>query len=185
MTLDRRQESDSRILIVGLDGGTFDVIVPLIEQGRLPNLSRLMERGYHGLLRSSVPPITPTAWTTVMTGVNPGKHGVFDFQRPIPGSYEFVPVSATENSYKSLWRLLSEDGKRVVALDVPFTYPSRLRRGVEIINWGSHDLMGSYEGTPSQLGRQILGRFGKHPMGYEIPVNKAAKASVPNTNHCR
>ena len=131
------QQTRSRVLIVGLDGGTFDVILPLVKAGRMPNVGRLIEQGMHGILRSTIPPITPTAWTSFMTGVNPGKHGIFDFQRAVANSYEFRPVPAGQHEYKSLWRLVSEHGRAVVSLDVPFTYPAEPVNGCLISGYGT------------------------------------------------
>ena len=68
-----------RTLILGLDGATFDVIDPLVEAGDLPNLAALIERGARGTLRSTTHPLTPLAWTTMATGVNAGRHGIWDF----------------------------------------------------------------------------------------------------------
>src|SRR5687767_14919828 len=57
-----------KVLIIGLDGATFDVLTPLVEAGRMPNLKHLIETGVSGILDSTKPPITPAAWTTFMTG---------------------------------------------------------------------------------------------------------------------
>ncbi len=76
----------SRVLIIGIDGATFDLIQPWAEAGDLPNLARLMAEGVHGLLESTLPPVTSPAWPTFATGKNPGKHSVFDFIRPMAAS---------------------------------------------------------------------------------------------------
>ena len=68
-----------KTLILGLDGGTFKVIDPLIQQSKLPTLSYLIKKGCYGILKSTIHPITAPAWTSFMTGVNPGKHGIYDF----------------------------------------------------------------------------------------------------------
>ena len=70
-----------KVLILGLDGATFDVMGPLMDAGRMPNLKRLVDGGTSGIMHSTVPPITPAAWTTFMTGINPGIHGIIDFER--------------------------------------------------------------------------------------------------------
>ena len=75
----------SRVLAIGIDGGTFDLIYPWAEAGDLPNLARLMTEGVHGLLESTLPPVTSPAWPTFATGKNSGKHGVYDFIRPMGG----------------------------------------------------------------------------------------------------
>ncbi|MDP6458218.1 MAG: alkaline phosphatase family protein, partial [Candidatus Bathyarchaeota archaeon] len=67
-----------KVLVLGLDGGTFDIIRPLTEDGRLPNLARLMEEGTWGNLDSTLPPVTIPAWVSMMTGMNPGRLGFFD-----------------------------------------------------------------------------------------------------------
>ena len=67
-----------RVFVIGLDGATFDLLDPWIEDGRLPNLKKLMEKSAYGRLESTIPPISPPAWTSFMTGVNPGKHGIYD-----------------------------------------------------------------------------------------------------------
>jgi predicted AlkP superfamily phosphohydrolase/phosphomutase len=70
-----------RVLIVGLDGATFDVLDPMMEAGRMPRLAEFISGGVAGILRSTTPPITPAAWTTFMTGKGPGVHGIIDFER--------------------------------------------------------------------------------------------------------
>ena len=67
------------MLVIGLDGATFDVIRPLVHNGKLPTIERLMKNGVYGDLISTIPPVTSPAWPSFMTGKNPGKHGVFDF----------------------------------------------------------------------------------------------------------
>ena len=82
-----------KLLIIGFDGATFDLIRPWAKMGHLPNLSRIMEGGVHGNLMSTLPPVTSPAWPTFMTGCNPGKHGVFDFIQP--HGENFTLVNAT------------------------------------------------------------------------------------------
>ena len=74
-----------RVILLGLDGGTFYLLRPWIEDGLMPNLGALMKRGTWGDLASTIPATTPPAWSTCVTGKNPGKHGVFDFIRPLGG----------------------------------------------------------------------------------------------------
>src|SRR5215211_2491568 len=70
------------ILIVGLDGAPFDLMLPWIDDGQLPNLGRLLTDGARSRLESTIPPITPCAWSSFITGKNPGKHRLFDFIEP-------------------------------------------------------------------------------------------------------
>jgi predicted AlkP superfamily phosphohydrolase/phosphomutase len=111
----------SRVLVVGIDGGTFDLIRPWVEAGDLPSLARLMAEGLHTHLESTLPPVTSPAWPTFATGVNPGKHGVFDFIRPIGGQFELV--NATSIRSPTLWQILSQANRKVGVMNVPVTYP--------------------------------------------------------------
>jgi len=68
-----------KLLIIGWDGATFDVIDPLLARGELPHLAGLIARGVRGRLRSTVPPSSAVAWPTFATGRDPAGHGVFGF----------------------------------------------------------------------------------------------------------
>lgn len=110
-----------KLLIIGFDGATFDLIKPWAQAGYLPNLSQIMEDGVYGDLRSTLPPVTSPAWPTFMTGCNPGKHGVFDFIQPHGDN--FTLVNATRIRQPTLWQRLSEAGYKVGVMNVPVTYP--------------------------------------------------------------
>jgi predicted AlkP superfamily phosphohydrolase/phosphomutase len=119
-----------RILVIGIDGATFDLIKPWAEAGDLPNLARMMAEGIHGPLESTIPPVTAPAWSTFATGVNLGKHSVFDFIRPMGGRYDLV--NATSIRAPTLWKILSEAGCQVGTMNVPVTYPPQPVNGFEI-----------------------------------------------------
>ncbi len=109
------------LLIIGFDGATFDLIKPWAREGHLPHLAKLMRDGVTADLGSTLPPVTSPAWPTFMTGVNPGKHGVFDFIQP--HGENFTLVNSTQIRQPTLWRRLSDAGYRVGVLNVPVTYP--------------------------------------------------------------
>lgn len=111
------------LLILGLDGATLDLVEPWIAEGRLPHLARLQRAGAWGRLASTVPAATFPSWTTFMTGVNPGRHGVLDFTRREGGEYRVRFVNATYRKAPTIWRLLSDAGRRVSVLGLPGTYP--------------------------------------------------------------
>jgi predicted AlkP superfamily phosphohydrolase/phosphomutase len=121
-----------RVMILGLDGATFDLIHPWAAQGRLPRLQALMTQGVAGELRSTTPPMSPPAWSSFMTGVNPGKHGIFDFTERKPGAYEIQFVSSQDRKAETVWKTLSRAGKRVCVIGVPTTYPVEAVNGVMI-----------------------------------------------------
>ncbi len=116
-----------KVLIIGLDGGTFDLVRRWSDEGALPNLKALMERGVSCDLNSTYPPVTSPAWPSFMTGMNPGKHGVFDFIRPRGTGYDMV--NATSIQQPTLWQRLAAQGLRVGVVNVPVTYPPRPLEG--------------------------------------------------------
>jgi predicted AlkP superfamily phosphohydrolase/phosphomutase len=114
-----------KVFVLGLDGATWDVLGPLVRENELPNLARLMERGASGTLRSVFPPLSPVAWTGVMTGKNSGKHGVFEFLE-----HAHDPLHGRVNSSRSIkselvWEVAGRYGKKTVAGGVPMSYPPR------------------------------------------------------------
>jgi predicted AlkP superfamily phosphohydrolase/phosphomutase len=122
----------ARVLVIGIDGGTFDIIKPLVREGKLPNFKALMEGGSFGPLRTTIPPMTFPAWNAFMTGVNPGKHGVYDFTERIPGAYKIQFINGRSRKATTIWRMASEAGKRVGVMAVPVTYPPEKLNGFMI-----------------------------------------------------
>ena len=112
-----------KIIVIGLDGATFDLIKPWAEAGYLPTLNRILQSGAHGVMRSTIPPMTAPAWTTFATGSNPGQHRLYDWIAREPDSYKFTPVTALDGKAPMIYTLLSEYGRSVVALNIPMTYP--------------------------------------------------------------
>ncbi|MBM4285369.1 MAG: hypothetical protein FJ128_08975 [Deltaproteobacteria bacterium] len=125
------------IIIIGLDGATFSLIKPYVRAGKLPHIGRLMEIGTYGNLRSTIHPITQIAWTTFMTGKNAGKHGIFDFYARKPNSYDFQYTAGSGCGSVTLWKILSDHGKRVGCLNVPMTYPVEEVNGFMIAGLGA------------------------------------------------
>jgi len=109
--------------VLALDGATFSVIEPMVADGRLPNLGRWLAEGASGPLRSTLPPVTFPAWSSFMTGLTPGEHGVFDFTQKLEGEYRIRFVNATDRVGRSLWGRVSDAGGRVLVLGMPATHP--------------------------------------------------------------
>jgi predicted AlkP superfamily phosphohydrolase/phosphomutase len=115
-----------RVLIIGLDGATFRLLEPWAREGDLPHLAGFMARGAYGELRSTFPALTPPAWSSFMTGKNPGKHGVYSFRETAAARYESGPlVSANLLQARTLWEIVGEAGLPVGAINVPPSYPVR------------------------------------------------------------
>ncbi len=115
-----------RVLVIGLDGATFRTLAPWAAAGEMPELARLMAAGCHGELRSTFPPLTPPAWSSFMTGKNPGKHGVFSFRRLATTAYRSGDlITANQLRARTLWELAGDAGFAVGAINVPPSYPVR------------------------------------------------------------
>ncbi|MCC6488446.1 MAG: alkaline phosphatase family protein [Candidatus Hydrogenedentes bacterium] len=112
-----------RFLLIGLDGLEPSLAERWMDEGRLPTLTRLRESGSYMPCASVQPPVTYPAWCTCVTGVNPGRHGIFDFTEMVPGAYAIRFVNSTDRRVPALWDILSAAGKRVGVLGVPGTYP--------------------------------------------------------------
>jgi predicted AlkP superfamily phosphohydrolase/phosphomutase len=114
-----------RVLVIGLDGGTWTILQPYMEAGLLPSLAALCQRSFRATLRTVLPPITPTAWTSMATGVNPGKHRIFGFgtYRDAKSGYIGQPVHRRDVAVPTLWRILSDRGLTSRIVNVPMTYP--------------------------------------------------------------
>ncbi|MFW6116315.1 MAG: alkaline phosphatase family protein, partial [bacterium] len=124
-----------RILVIGLDGATLDLIYPWAAEGHLPNLARLIRNGASGPLRSTFPPVSPAAWTSFMTGKSPGRHGVFDFTVRDFRSYDMRV--AARSSEPTIWRMLSTQGRQVCVVNVPQTYPPEEVNGYMVTGLGT------------------------------------------------
>ena len=116
-----------KIIVLGLDGASPDLIFPWIEEGKLPAFKLLMERSVYGSLRSTIPPVTGAAWPSFMTGKNPGKHGTFDFVTYNPLAYdgwkEQAIVTSDLFAGTTFFDLLSHLEYKVGVITVPVTYP--------------------------------------------------------------
>ena len=171
-----------RVLVIGMDGATPQLLFPWAEEGKLPNLAKLIKEGVSGKLRSTIPPITAAAWVSFMTGKSPGKHGVVDFVQRKFGSYErtrgldkweieeksgidLSVVSAAAISSKKIWDILSENGKRVGVMHVPITYPPKKVNGFMITGLGTPSLESDFT-YPRELREKILSE------GYKIHITE-------------
>lgn len=126
----------ARFLLIGLDGAEPSLAGPWMDAGRLPHLAALRARGAFLPLASTRPPVTFPAWTTCVTGVNPGRHGVFDFTEITDqGALRFV--NQTHRRAPALWNILDAAGKRSCILGVPGTYPPEPINGVMLSGFDS------------------------------------------------
>lgn len=151
-----------KVMVIALDGATFDLIEPWAAAGHLPNLKELLEQGAWARLESTQPPITGAAWTSFQTGVQPGRHGIFDWLARKDGGYQLAPISSCSIKREVLWEYLSRHDKRVGVMGVPVSYPARPVNGFLLT-----DLL-TPEGTnyafPPELKDEIERKVGPYPV---------------------
>jgi predicted AlkP superfamily phosphohydrolase/phosphomutase len=153
------------LLVIGLDGATLDLVRPWVTEGRLPHLARLMEGGAWGRLRSTIPSATFPAWTSLVTGVNPGRHGVLDFTQRVPGTYRVRFLNGSARRTPALWNRVAAAGGRVVVVTVPATYPPEPLPGVMVSGFDS-PLATAIDGSfvhPRALWPEIRALVGRLP----------------------
>lgn len=127
----------TKTLLVGWDAACWEYLRPLLDANRLPTLQKLLQQGVSGTLHSTMPPWTPTAWSTIVTGKNPGKHGIFDMLRKKPQGYDFVPTNASFRLGQPFWKYLNQHGVRTGMVNVPFTYPPAPVEGFMVCGFGT------------------------------------------------
>ena len=114
----------AKVVLIGLDGATFAVLDHLTHSGVMPFLRDWSSGGVRAVLRSTSHPLTPIAWTTLMTGRDPGNHGVFDFVRatrdPQPG---YALGTSADVRVETVWAMASRHGRRVTCLNFPCMFP--------------------------------------------------------------
>ncbi|MHC4294858.1 MAG: alkaline phosphatase family protein [Planctomycetota bacterium] len=120
---------NGKVMVIGLDAATLDLVRPFAAEGLLPNLKRFLESGATGPLRSTLPVHSSAAWSTFATGTNPGKHGIADFLQFTPDSYKPTFVNATQRDGETFWEIAGKQGVRGGVINVPVTYPPREYNG--------------------------------------------------------
>src|SRR4030042_2502517 len=153
--MDRPDKRKTKVFIMGLDGGTWDVLKPLMEEGKMPHLSGLAERGMSGVLKSTITPETASAWTTFQTGVNSGKHGIFDFFQYLPGDYNPLVISSQMIPLETIWQILSRQGKKVIVVNVPITYPAYEVNGLMVTCMLTPSVKSNFT-YPPELAEEVL-----------------------------
>src|SRR3954462_1093616 len=143
-----------RLVILGLDGATWTVLDPMRRRGLMPNLDALLAKSAHGILRSTIPPVTSAAWTTMMTGCGPARHGIFDHRYYDANADQMKVNNSTRVRVPTVWPLLSQAGRSVISLNVPATYPPLDVRGVVVSGMDAPHLEAALSGAPG-LARRL------------------------------
>lgn len=148
-----------KCLILGLDGATWNLLKIWTDDGELPTLNKMINSGVSSNLESTIPSLTPPAWTSMFTGVNPGKHNIYDFF--IMDGYNKQYLTSTERKAKCIWELLND--KKMIVLNIPQTYPPDAVNGIMVSGMGTPTLKSNFV-HPKSIKQWFL------KSGYELEV---------------
>ncbi len=152
-----------KVAVFGLDGVTFDLLRPWMDEGRLPNLARLMAAGASGPLRSTIPPVSASAWASFATGTNPGQHGLVDFTYPNPEGYDIRVTNGLTRSAPALWEIIGRAGGTSGIVSLPMTYPPQPLNGFMLCSFLTPSPESQYT-QPPELKEELLAAVGPYPM---------------------
>jgi predicted AlkP superfamily phosphohydrolase/phosphomutase len=149
-----------RVIIIGFDGLEPTLVKKWVDQGRLPTFKRLMSEGGFGNLMTVLPPSSASAWTSAMTGVNPGKHGIYGFLKTT-SSDPAAPAlfnTSLDRGFKPVWEVLGDYGRRSCLINIPLSSPADSLNGVMIAGFphASDDTRSYY--WPKSL-EKVLGDY--------------------------
>ncbi len=128
--MNTRGPDGGRAVVIGLDGTPFSFLDAEIAKGNLPALAAIASEGGLTRMETEIPTISSVAWASFMTGVNPGRHGIYGFTDRKPGTYELYFPNYNHLKVEPMWERFSAQGKRCCVLNVPSTYPARELNGI-------------------------------------------------------
>jgi len=153
--------AEEKVVVIGVDGASPEIIQSLSTKGLMPNFRRLISSGARARLQSTIPPHSGPAWTSAITGKNPGKHGVFFFTTVNPSRTGERLVSSRDIRTSTLFDLVGRQGMKSIALNVPLTYPPWEIEGVLVSGIFAPSTSDQYT-FPPELGAELARR------GYEV-----------------
>jgi predicted AlkP superfamily phosphohydrolase/phosphomutase len=129
-----------KVFVLGLDGATFDLLNPLMDEDVIPNIKSICSNWASGPLRTIFPPVTGPAWLALATGLNPGKTGIFDYiNRKSPDSFEMAPVSSAYYRNRAIWDILGKQGYKVGIFNYPTLSPAPKVNGFAVSGVGAYN----------------------------------------------
>jgi predicted AlkP superfamily phosphohydrolase/phosphomutase/tetratricopeptide (TPR) repeat protein len=174
----------NKILVIGWDAADWNIINPLIKQGKMPALQKFMEGGSYGRIQTLDPPLSPMLWTSIATGFRADKHGIGGFVEPTPNGEGLRPVTSTSRKVKAIWNILNQEGWKSNVVAWWPSNPAEPINGVmvsnlyQIANKAFGDKWDMPQGTihPKEL-TEVMKEFRVHP--HEITLEMALPF-IPN-----
>ena len=143
---------NDKLLILGLDGATWDILTPVVTKGWMPFLKKLKTRGSYGILKSTFPCMTAPAWVSFYTGTDPRTHKVFDWGVKNQ-DYHFDLINSTYVKNTTVWDILNQNAKKVGVINLPTTYPPQQLDGVMVTGMFTPGTYADYTYPPELKGQ--------------------------------
>lgn len=156
--------STRRVVCIGLDACDPATVARLAAAGRLPALGRLLDAGVRVPVRNDPAFVVAACWPSFATGLRPEHHGYFGWATLAPGSYATRDLAPEDVRGTPFWETLGAAGRRVAVVDVPRSRCAPALRGLQVVEWGSHDRLGGLRTTPASLRAELVARHGLHPV---------------------
>jgi predicted AlkP superfamily phosphohydrolase/phosphomutase len=158
---DVREEIRQKAAVIGIDGATFDLLGPMLDAGHMPNLKRLMAEGASGVLTTTIPPVSASAWVSMATGTNPGQHGMIDFTYPREDGYDIEVSNGLSWQAPPLWYYVGRAGGKSGIISLPMVYPPRPIHGYMLATFLAPSEEANYTYPPGLKGEieEAVGHF--------------------------
>lgn len=172
------------------------ILNDLVARGRMPLVASLAGRGATIPLKSDGDALDGSVFQTLLTGVNPGKHGIHKYRQLVAGTYNYELSKASHSPQPQVWRVLSDHGRRCCVFDVPKVFPFAGFNGSLVASWGAYSPAGDPASLPAHLYADVERRFGAHPLrlqralplepaGYEDALQTLVGAVAQRADGCR
>jgi predicted AlkP superfamily phosphohydrolase/phosphomutase len=163
LMMEESRQIKRRVAVIGLDGVTFDLLQPWLDEGRLPNLAKLLGSGAQGRLRSTIPPVSASAWASFVTGTNPGQHGLVDFTYPAADGYEIQVTNGRRRAVPALWDFIGGARGETGVVSMPMTFPPQPLNGFMLCSFLTPSAESEYTYPPA-LKEEITEANGPFPL---------------------
>lgn len=170
----------TKTLLLGLDGVTYSVLDPAFAAGHMPKLRSLLDSGAQGVLTSTVPPYTPPGWTSIFTGVNPGRHGIFGFTLGNAQRNDGL-VRLDRVKAPAIWNAANAQGRAIGLFNVPMTYPPPPVEGFAVAGMLTPEGGGKTPENftyPDDVATTILQRLGAYEIDIEVNYDQDWKSTA-------
>lgn len=155
----------AKVLLIGLDAAERNLILRWAEAGLLPNLRALQQRSLwcgspalHALGSGAL-------WPSFASGLTPSQHGRFFGFQMEPGTYDIVKVRRPKGQWAPFWEILSNAGRRVAIINVPYAIPCENLNGLQVVDWNVHNSVNGFQTWPPHLNGEIIADFGRDSVG--------------------